>query len=118
MSGIRFPARPTNEAHRTGLACVQRRLFLRSGVSLGAIALLSGCDLQDGDTADRVLWAMSRWNDRVQGWLFRPGHLARTYPASAITRPFRFNAFYPEDSAPEIDGDTYALEVSGLAVDK
>ena len=113
-----LPGPPKDAEHRRALACLQRRLFLRSGVSLGAVALLSGCNLQDGDTADRVLWAMSRWNDRVQRWLFRPGHLAQTYPETAITRPFRFNAFYPEDSAPEIDGDAYALEVSGLVADK
>ncbi len=28
--------------------------------------------------------------------------------------PFPFNAFYPEDDAPEIDGDDWKLEVSGL----
>jgi hypothetical protein len=37
--------------------------------------------------------------------------LAPTYPASAVTDPFPFNAFYPVDDAPEIDGDDYALGV-------
>jgi DMSO/TMAO reductase YedYZ molybdopterin-dependent catalytic subunit len=118
MSRIIAPRPPTNRDVKPELARLQRRLFLRSGLSLGAVAMLSGCNLQDGDTVDRVLWAMSRWNDRVQGWLFRPDHLAKTYPESAITRPFRFNAFYPEDSAPEIDGNAYALEVSGLVEDR
>jgi hypothetical protein len=77
---------------------VPRRGLLRAGLSLGALAMLTGCDLQDGDHVDRVLWAMSRWNDRVQGWLFDPNRLARTYPASAITSPFPLNAFYPEDA--------------------
>ncbi|MEB0141472.1 molybdopterin-binding protein, partial [Undibacterium sp. CCC2.1] len=64
------------------------------------------------------LWAMSRWNDRVQSMLFRANHLAQTYPASMITKPYPFNAFYDADSAPEIDGDTYKLEVSGLVRNK
>lgn len=99
--------------HRTGLRLLERRLFLRSTLSLGAVALLSGCDLQDGDTVDRVLWAMSRWNDRVQAWLFDPRRLAPTYTPADITTPFPFNAFYPEDSVPEIDERDYRLTVSG-----
>ncbi|AMO92967.1 oxidoreductase molybdopterin binding domain protein [Collimonas fungivorans] len=109
---------PKNSELQPELVQLQRRLFLRSGLSLGALSLLSGCNLQDGDQVDKVLWAMSRWNDRVQSMLFRPSHLAPTYPASMITKPFPFNAFYDADSAPEIDGDTYKLEVSGLVRDK
>jgi DMSO/TMAO reductase YedYZ molybdopterin-dependent catalytic subunit len=103
--------------HRPALRRLERRLLLRRGLSLGALTLLTGCNLQDGDAVDRVLWAMSRWNDRVQAWLFDPNRLAPTYPASAITDPFPFNAFHPEDDAPEIDGDDYALEVSGRVAD-
>lgn len=29
---------------------LQRRLLLRGGLSLGALAMLSGCRLQDGDS--------------------------------------------------------------------
>ena len=93
-------------------------MLLKRALSLGALTMLTGCNLQDGDAVDRVLWAMSRWNDRVQAWLFDPNRLAPIYPASAITKPFPFNAFYPVDDAPEIDGDDYALEVSGRVADK
>jgi len=104
--------------HAPQLEQVQRRLFLRGAFSLGALGLLTGCDLQDGDAIDRVLWAMSRFNDRVQAWMFDPKRLAPTYPASAITKPFPFNAFYPEDSVPDIDGASWHLEVSGLVQDR
>ncbi|UWU25891.1 molybdopterin-dependent oxidoreductase (plasmid) [Rhizobium sp. CB3060] len=100
--------------HRRELGSLQRRLFLRGTLSLGAVSMLSGCNLQNGDSVDRVLWAMSRWNDRVQAWLFSQEKLAPTYTEAQITRPFPFNAFYPEDSVPEIDGADYKLEVSGL----
>ncbi len=103
---------------KPALERLQRRLFLRSSLSIGALSLLSGCTLQDGDTVDKVLWAMSHWNDRVQGWLFDRNRLAPTYSASQITNPFPFNAFYPEFDAPEIDGSTWQLEVSGLVRDK
>jgi DMSO/TMAO reductase YedYZ molybdopterin-dependent catalytic subunit len=104
--------------HRRQLVNLERRLLLRSSLSLGALAMLSGCNLQDNDQVDRILWWMSRWNDRVQAWLFDPNRLAPTYTARQITMPFPFNAFYPEFDAPEIDGSTYRLEVSGLVADK
>ncbi len=97
---------------------IERRGLLRAGLSLGALTMLTGCDLQDGDAVDRALGAVSRLNDRVQAWLFDPNRLAPTYPASAITTPFPFNAFYPQDDAPEIDGASWTLEVSGLVQDR
>ncbi|HUN49943.1 MAG TPA: molybdopterin-dependent oxidoreductase [Candidatus Sulfotelmatobacter sp.] len=97
---------------------VERRLFLQRSLSLGALTLLSGCDLSDNDVTDRVLWAMSRWNDKVQAALFDPNKLAPTYPESAITKPFPYNGYYDEDEAPVIDGAAYKLEVSGLVADK
>jgi DMSO/TMAO reductase YedYZ molybdopterin-dependent catalytic subunit len=108
----RLPVTP--DELRPRLRQLERRLMLRSGLSLGALALLTGCNLQDGDTVDRVLWAMSRFNDRVQAWLFDPNRLAPTYAASEITKPFPFNAFYPEDDAPDIDPSDWSLDVSGL----
>ncbi|MDR9835454.1 molybdopterin-dependent oxidoreductase [Herbaspirillum huttiense] len=104
--------------HRPALLNVQRRLMLRSALSVGALSMLSGCDLQDNDSVDKVLWAMSRWNDRVQALLFRSQKLAPTYAASQITNPFPFNAFYDEFNAPDIDGSDWKLEVSGLVSDK
>jgi DMSO/TMAO reductase YedYZ molybdopterin-dependent catalytic subunit len=94
-----------------------RRLFLRGGLSVGALAFLTGCDITDGVSAEKALMKISYFNDRVQAWLFNPNRLAPTYPDSAVTRPFPFNAYYPESDAPEVDKDTYKLEVSGL-VDK
>jgi DMSO/TMAO reductase YedYZ molybdopterin-dependent catalytic subunit len=61
---------------------------------------------------------MSRFNDRVQAWLFGRERLAPTYAASQITNPFPFNAFYPEYNVPEVDLSDYRLEVSGLVANK
>jgi DMSO/TMAO reductase YedYZ molybdopterin-dependent catalytic subunit len=97
---------------------LQRRGFLRGGLSLGALTLLTGCDLGDDDAVDRVLWAMSRWNDRVQAALFNPHRLAPTFPASAITRPFPFNAYYPESRVRTVDATAWRLELSGLIADR
>src|SRR5215471_15481576 len=95
-----------------------RRLFLRGATSLGAVTLLTGCDIVDEDTAVKALLAISRFNDRVQAMIFNPNKLAPTYPESAITRPFPFNGYYPEEDAPEIDGESYMLEVGGLVENK
>src|SRR2546427_11913168 len=85
-----------------------RRLFLRGGASLGALAFLTGCDIIDGPSAERALMKVSYFNDRAQAWLFNPNKLAPTYPESAITRPFPFNGYYPEDESPEVDKEDYA----------
>ncbi len=69
-------------------------------------------------SAESVLRTISSFNDRVQAWLFDPNRLAQTYPESAITRPFRFNAYYPESDIPEVDGADYALELTGLVENK
>ncbi len=105
-------------AQKKELYRLQRRLLLRSGLTLGALTMLTGCNMQDGDDVDKVLWAMSRWNDRVQAWLFSGQRPAQTYRPDQITTPFRFNAFYPEDNAPEVDIATWQLDVSGLVADK
>jgi DMSO/TMAO reductase YedYZ molybdopterin-dependent catalytic subunit len=95
-----------------------RRLFLRGAAGLGAITMLTGCDLIDSDAAEGALAKISRFNDGVQALLFNPNKLAPTYPDSMITKPFPFNAYYDEDDAPEVDGETYRLEVGGLVDDK
>jgi len=97
---------------------IERRLFLRQGLSLGALALLGGCDVTNADSVQKALWAMSRWNDRVQGWIFDPSRLAPEFPESAITMPFPFNAFYGMDEAPSVDAASYKLELGGLVRDK
>jgi DMSO/TMAO reductase YedYZ molybdopterin-dependent catalytic subunit len=95
-----------------------RRLFLRGAVSAGALAALTGCDIIDGDTSENALRVISNFNDWVQARLFNPHNLAKTYSESDVTRPFRFNAYYSEDEAPDIDRDTYKLEIGGLVDNK
>ena len=95
-----------------------RRRFIAGGASLGALTLLTGCDVSDSFSADNMLKQISKFNDGVQAAIFNPNALAPEYPESAISRPFPFNAFYAEDEAPDIDGKQYKLEVSGLVDNK
>lgn len=95
-----------------------RRAFLQRSLTLGGLSLLSGCAIVDESSVENALMKVSRFNDKVQGWLFDPKRLAPTYPDSMITRPFPFNAYYGEDEIREVDEESYRLEVSGMVADK
>lgn len=91
-----------------------RRLFLRNGLTLGGLSLLTGCKLYDDTSVEKMLMRISRFNDKAQAWLFDPTKLAPTHSAAEITRPFPFNAYYPLAKAPRVDSATYELEMAGL----
>ena len=95
-----------------------RRLFMQRSLTLGGLAMLSGCSLVDDASVDKALMAVSRFNDEVQSRLFDPTRLAPTYADSMITRPFPFNAYYGIEEVRHVDETGYALEVSGLVSDK
>ena len=96
------------------LSMPSRRLFGKRAITLGGLLLLTGCSITDEPSVEAFLMAMSRFNDRVQGWLFDPNRLAPTYSESRLTRPFPFNAYYSIDAVPEVDAKEYQLEVGGF----
>src|SRR6185312_8322620 len=71
-----------------------RRRFIAGGASLGALTLLTGCNVVDSSSAEQLLIKISKFNDAVQGLLFNPYAMAPEFPESAITKPFPFNAYY------------------------
>jgi DMSO/TMAO reductase YedYZ molybdopterin-dependent catalytic subunit len=95
-----------------------RRALLDRGFSLGALTLLTGCDVSDHDAVQRVLGAFSRWNDRVQAALFSEHHLAPTFPESMAVKNFRYNAWYGPERAPRVDPADYRLLLAGRIADK
>src|ERR1035437_11149682 len=95
-----------------------RRLFLRRSLTLGGLSLLTGCAIVDEDSVENALMKVSRFNDKVQGWLFDPNQLAPTYPESMITRPFPFNAYYGEDEVRQVDAGSYRLQGGGMGAHK
>lgn len=86
----------TEKEIRPELVKISRRTSLKRGLSLASLALLTGCDLPTNSEIDTVLWAMLRFDDRVQAAPFSRRRLVRTYPVSAVTNPYRFNAYYQE----------------------
>jgi len=93
---------------------LERRLFLKQGLSLGAHTLLTGCDATDTSAVQSALKGISTWNDRVQAALFNGTRLMPTYPESQAVKDFRYNAYYGQSQIPKIDGETFKLDLSGL----
>lgn len=102
---------------RAEIKSLERRGLIRGGLSLGSLALLSGCDLGTQTGVNAALWKMMSLNDRVQAWLFDPKRLATSYSEADITKPFRFNAFY-EDWQVQPVPTGWQLAVSGRVADK
>ena len=110
--------KPRRDDIATELRGLERRLLLKRGLSLGALAMLTGCDVSNNKGVASALAAMSRWNNEVQGVLFSGTRLARTFPASAITKPFPFNAYYGPDDVRTVDEAAWRLELGGQIADK
>src|SRR3989440_10089031 len=97
---------------------INRRGLLRGAISLGALTMLTGCNVTHTDAVQSVLRRISQFNDRVQELMFRPNHLAPTFPESMVVKPPRFNAYYDiEDIAP-VDVASWKLELAGKIENK
>ncbi|MFZ4808793.1 MAG: molybdopterin-dependent oxidoreductase [Hyphomicrobiaceae bacterium] len=100
------------------LRSIERRALLRGGLSLGALTLLTGCDITNRDSVQSVLSRMSLWNDRVQAFLFSPTRLAPEFAAADVLKPPRWNAYIGRESVPRVDGASWRLELGGRISDK
>jgi DMSO/TMAO reductase YedYZ molybdopterin-dependent catalytic subunit len=104
---------------KSELVDVRRRLFLTRGLSLGAVTMLTGCDVVTNTApVDHLLRMISRLNDGVQAALFNQNRLAPTFPQSMVAPEFRFNAQYGIDRIPTLNPATWRLTPSGLVSDK
>ena len=104
--------------HRGLIASIRRRGLLKGGLSLGSLVALTGCDPSSSSSVQAALLAMRDFNDRIQAALFDPNQLARTYPASLVLRPPKFNAYYDIMKLRPVDGASWKLDVGGLVADK
>ena len=122
MNSLFRPARRPDPAilddHGAAIRRMQRRGILRGGISLGALTMLTGCDVSDSTSVGRALRVVSSFNDRVQAALFDPNRLAPEYPVSMVQKPPRFNAYYDVENVKPVNGDTWRLELGGLIEDK
>ena len=113
-----IPDRGVLDNHRPLIASLQRRGLIRGGLSLGALTMLTGCDVGTPAPIDSALRRISAMNDDVQALLFDPNKLAPTFPASMVLKPPKFNAYYDVEDVKKVDGGTWKLELGGLIADK
>src|SRR5215510_4654866 len=106
------------EENRALIRAIYRRKLLTGSLSLGALTMLTGCDVTHRDSVQRVLKAVSQWNDRAQALMFRPNHLAPTFSPDRVVKPPRFNAYYDVEDLAPVDGNTWKLELAGRIADK
>ncbi len=121
ISPFRPPRPPHPSAlddHRALIRSLERRRLIRGGLSLGALTMLTGCDIGTPELVERALRAISSANDGVQALLFDPTKLAPTYPASMVQKPPKFNAYYDVDKVRPVDGGAWRLELAGLIENK
>lgn len=104
--------------HRPLIKSLERRGVLRGALSLGALTMLTGCDVQNPLSVEGALRSVSDFNDGVQAFMFDPNKLAQTYPESMVLKPPKFNAYYDITDVDPVDGDDWKLELSGLIADK
>src|SRR4051812_6384594 len=97
---------------------LERRRLFGSSLSLGALTLLTGCDISDHDRVQRALAMMSRFNDRVQAAIFGANRLAPTFAEAEAVKDFRYNAWYGTDKAPKLTAADYRLHLAGMISDK
>lgn len=126
-NGERLPSlmRPSKAVDQSALSdsrgqlhSIERRMLLRGSLSLGALTMLTGCDITNRDEVQSVLSRMSLWNDRVQAWLFSPTRLAPEYSPAQVRKPPRWNAYVGRDQIPDVDGEKWRVELAGLISDK
>lgn len=122
---MRSPFRPEEvpdaailDDHKSLVRSLERRGLIRGGLSLGALTMLTGCDVKRPASVEAALLAVSRFNDGAQALLFDPNKLAPTYPASMVLKPPKFNAYYDVMGVKPVDGAKWRLEPSGLISDK
>lgn len=94
---------------------LDRRRFLRiTSTGLGA-ALLASCNSAGPEGARGVLAASTRWNERVERWLF--GASARARTGGVLPAGARFPSYWVSAQTPVWDAaarGAWRLEVSGM----
>ena len=103
---------------QAAVAEVNRRGLLRGTLSLGALTMLTGCDVTNTEAVQAVLRSVSSFNDAAQAALFGPNRFAPTYSEAQVLKPPRFNAYYPVEKVRPVDGTSWRLEFAGLISDK
>ena len=115
---VKVPDPNMLDDQRSLIQSLERRKLIRGGLSLGALAMLTGCGVKTPASIEAGLHKMSAFNDGVQALIFDPNKLAPTYPASMVLKPPKFNAYYDVEDVKPVDGTTWRLELTGRIANK
>ena len=125
MKRLLSPFRPARvpdpsilDDHRGLVRQIERRGVLCGGLTLGALTMLTGCDVTDAASVGRGLRRISAFNDWVQARLFDPTRLAPEYSEAMVLKPPRVNAYHDLAQVKPVDGATWTLELAGLITDR
>jgi DMSO/TMAO reductase YedYZ molybdopterin-dependent catalytic subunit len=114
MSKLWLPRK--HAAERLGL---DRRSFLAAGMTFGASALAaasSGCNSYGPESANGLLAAVGRWNERVERKLFRHDAM-NVAPGDARAAGAGFPSYFVSDEVPvwdEKEQGPWHLEIGGM----
>jgi DMSO/TMAO reductase YedYZ molybdopterin-dependent catalytic subunit len=101
--------------HRAERLGIDRRAFLAAGATAGA-ALALGCDARGPKSAEKLLAASERWNERVERALFRHDAM-NVAPSGARDAGKAFPSYFVADEVPvwnEAENGLWRLEIGGL----
>ena len=95
-----------------------RRRFIAGGASLGALTLLTGCDVSDSFSAEDMLKKISKFNDAVQARSSIPTRWRRHFRKAPSPSRSRSTPITISTTRPTVDGKAWKLEVRGLVDNK
>ena len=95
-----------------------RRRFIAGGASLGALTLLTGCDVIDSFSAESMLKQVSKFNDGVQAPCSIPTRWRRLSRKAPLQNRSRSTPITRSTTPPRSTARTWKLEVRGLVDNK
>ncbi len=90
---------------------INRRKVLHGAVSLGALSMLTGCDVTSTSRPERAQSDVAMERPRPSGDV-QANHLAPTYAPSQVVKPPRFNAYYDVEDVAPVDAANWKLELA------
>ena len=95
-----------------------RRRFISGGASLGALTLLTGCDVTDSFSAEEMLKQVSKFNDGVQALMFNPNAHGADFSGKRHHKAVPVQRLLQPRRRAGSRGKTWKLEVRGLVENK
>jgi DMSO/TMAO reductase YedYZ molybdopterin-dependent catalytic subunit len=86
----------------------------RKILTFAPLVLLIGCDYDGGKNTTSFLRVVQRFNDWIQGKVFNPAKLSQEYSDREITPESGFRVNDYDTDQPDIDLESWTLEVDGL----